>query len=200
MEEEIDSGFSAPIISCVITPLPTPPTSKEPDCFDERADEFLESLPRFGEELNSVGGQVNEFYRAFFPKAEREGERIVQECALEAQKVAQQIEQIKEDAKREISSTITASSGRLKEDANSTYLLALSVREIVIRNRRNYERVGEVKEFRGQGVPSGYVKLPTILNVADYPLLYRALGAKRKNREFEVYGEKNQIIYTGKGD
>lgn len=195
-----DSGFSVPIISCAITPLPTPPTSKEPSSFDERADEFLESLPRFGEELNSVGEQVNEFYRAFFPKAEAEGQRIVQECALEAQKVAQQIEQIKKDAKREISSTITASSGRLKESVNSTYLLALSVREIVIKNRRNYERVGEVKEFRGQGVPSGYVKLPAILSVVDYPLLYRALGAKRKSGGFEVCGEKNQIIYTGKGD
>ncbi|WP_305862514.1 hypothetical protein [Helicobacter cholecystus] len=200
MEEEIDSGFDAPVISSVITPLPIPPTSKEPSSFEQRADEFLESLPRFGEELNSVGEQINEFYRAFFPKAERESERIVQECEKEAQKVAGQIEQIKEDAKREISSTITASSGRLKESANSTYLLALSVREIVIKNRRNYERVGEVKEFRGIKVPSGYVKLPTILNIIDYPLLYRALGTKRESGSFEILGKENQIIYTGKGD
>lgn len=200
MKEEIDSGFNAPVISCVITPLPVPPTSKEPDHFDERADEFLESLPRFGEELNTIGEQVNEFYKAFFPKAESEGEKIKEELIKEAQKVAEQIEKIKEDAKKEIESTITASSGRLKESVMRTYLLVLSVREIVIKNRRNYERVGEVKEFRGIKVPSGYVKLPAILSVVDYPLLYRALGTKRESGGFEVLGKENQIIYTGKGD
>ena len=70
----------------------------------------------------------------------------------------------------------------------------------MIKNRRNYERVGEVKEFRGIKEPSGYVKLPAILSVVDYPLLYRALGAKRESGGFEVLGKENQIIYTGKGD
>ena len=197
MEKEKNSTL---LLSCVITPLPTPPTSREPSSFDERADEFLESLPRFGEELNSLKEGLSEFYEAFFPKAEREGERIVQECALEAKKVAERIEQIKEDAKKEIADIIVVSSGKLKESVESTYLLALSVREIVIRNRRNYERIGEVKEFVAKGVPRGYVKLPISLSVVEYPLLYHALRARSQKGVFKVFGKEGQIIYTGKGD
>lgn len=197
MEKEKNSTL---MLSCVITPLPTPPTSREPSSFDERADEFLESLPRFGEELNDFRDGVNEFYEAFFPKAKLEGEAIVQDCAKEGKKVAEQIKQIKEDAKKEIADIIVVSSGRLKESVMSTYLLALSVREIVIRNRRNYERIGEVKEFVAKGVPRGYVKLPASLSVVEYPLLYHALRTRSTKGVFEVYGKEGQIIYTGKGD
>ncbi|ANV98551.1 hypothetical protein BBW65_06975 [Helicobacter enhydrae] len=192
--EDIDSGMNAKVISCVITQLPKPPTSKEPDCFDERADAFLESLPTLVEEMNTVGEQVNEF----LPKLESEGEKIAQKCELKAQKVAEKIEQIKEDAKREIASIVTARSGMLKESAMRTYLLALSVREIVMKNRRNYERVGEVREFRGSEVGGGYVRLPAQLSVVEYPLLARALGVR--SGEFVVNGKEGEKIYTGKGE
>lgn len=43
-----------------VTPLPVPvPTSADPDNFDARADAFLDALPLFATELNSVASEVN---------------------------------------------------------------------------------------------------------------------------------------------
>ncbi len=198
MEQEVDSGFLWNSIEAQISPLPKPPTSKEPDHFDERADEFLESLPRLGEEINAFIEKTNEFSNSFYPMVSEMGKEILNECNSEAQKLSTEIHKIKEDAKKEIQSQIIASNGRLKEAVMRAYLLALSVREVVRRNRENYERVGEVREFRGGRTPRGYVRLPAVLKSAEYPLLKKALNAG--GEEFKVLGAKTKIIYTGKGD
>ena len=44
-----------------ITPLPKPPTTQDSINFDVRADEFLESLPKFADELNAFGKDIANF-------------------------------------------------------------------------------------------------------------------------------------------
>lgn len=43
-----------------ITPLPTPPTSADSASFNERADNFLLALPRFANELNAFGTNIEQ--------------------------------------------------------------------------------------------------------------------------------------------
>lgn len=42
-----------------ITQLPTPPTSTDTASFNERADRFVQSLPKFVDEINTFGSEIN---------------------------------------------------------------------------------------------------------------------------------------------
>ena len=115
MEQEVDSGFLWNSIEAQISPLPKPPTSKEPDHFDERADEFLESLPRLGEEINAFIEKTNEFSNSFYPMVSEMGKEILNECNSEAQKLSAEIHKIKEDAKRKYKAKLLQAMGDLKK-------------------------------------------------------------------------------------
>ena len=152
-----------------ITPLPKPPTTQDSISFDVRADEFLESLPKFADELNAFGKDIASFgdyveteleeeIKAKLEKAVQEGKNKIIETAKEKQKRLEAIAAIKSDKWQNIAQFIL--------------IMLKDIKANLEKERLERQRLLEYKLFFRESLPQGYKKPNSILKISDYPLVW----------------------------
>lgn len=152
-----------------ITPLPKPPTTQDSINFDVRADGFLESLPKFADELNAFGKDIANFgdyveteleeeIKAKLEKAVQEGKNKIIETAKEKQKRLEAIAAIKSD--------------RWQNIAQFILIMLKDIKANLEKERLEKQRLLEYKLFFRESLPQGYVKPHSILKISDYPLVW----------------------------
>lgn len=155
-----------------ITPLPKPPTTQDSLNFDIRADEFLESLPKFAEELNAFEANIN--------NVGTEVDNKLSEAIIRGK------EAIKSATNEGINSINSAADKRKKEllaiaaiksDSwqNIAQFILLLIRKIRAKQQKELEKRGcilEYKVFFRNALPKGYKKAGSTLLAKDYPLAW----------------------------
>lgn len=152
-----------------ITPLPKPPTTQDSINFDVRADDFLESLPKFADELNAFGKDIANFgdyveteleeeIKAKLEKAVQEGKNKIIETAKEKQKRLEAIAAIKSDKWQNIAQYIL--------------IMLKDIKANLEKERLKRQRLLEYKLFFRESLPQGYKKPNSILKISDYPLVW----------------------------
>ena len=152
-----------------ITPLPKPPTTQDNTNFDVRADAFLESLPKFADELNAFGKDIASFgdyveteleeeIKAKLEKAVQEGKNKIIETAKEKQKRLEAIAAIKSDKWQNIAQFIL--------------IMLKDIKANLEKERLKRQRLLEYKLFFRESLPQGYKKPNSILKISDYPLVW----------------------------
>lgn len=148
-----------------ITPLPKPPTTHDSINFDVRADEFLESLPKFADELNEFRLDIDEALKDSINKgkealtnATNNGISAVNSTALGRKKELLAIAAIKSDSWQNIAQFIL--------------FLLREIRNAQERELIEHDRMLEYKLFFRSSLPKGYKAPNSLLKTRDYPLAW----------------------------
>lgn len=160
-----------------ITPLPKPPTTQDSLNFDIRADEFLESLPKFADELNAFGEDTTNLGDTITQGLEdaiKEGKDKIIETAKEKQKELEAIAAIKSDSWQNIAQFIL--------------IMLKDIREKREKNGLEHQRLLEYKLFFRESLPKGFVSPNTILKINDYPLVWFYCKGTNKTLQKEGAG------------
>lgn len=182
-----------------ITPLPKPPTTQDSINFDVRADEFLESLPKFADELNAFGKDIINFgdyveteleeeIKAKLEKAVQEGRNKIIETAKEKQKRLEAIAAIKSD--------------RWQNIAQFILIMLKDIKANLEKERLERQRLLEYKLFFRESLPQGYVKPNSVLKISDYPLVWfyckdtNAVKSVQKEVRFTHFRLPQGNLYT----
>lgn len=155
-----------------ITPLPKPPTTQDSLNFDIRADEFLESLPKFAEELNAFGENIDNVGNVVekelvesiirgkeeIKSATNEGINSINTTANKREKELKAIEAIKSDSWQNIAQYIL--------------ILLKDIRAKREKEALEKQRMLEYKLFFRSSLPKGYVKPNSLVRIRDCPFAW----------------------------
>ncbi|PAF51277.1 hypothetical protein [Helicobacter sp. 13S00477-4] len=81
------------MVEIKITPLPIPPTTKDVASFARRADEFVESLPKFQKELNALGESLEQKTLKFKSELYVKNEELKEELKASTLEAIDSVEQ-----------------------------------------------------------------------------------------------------------
>lgn len=155
-----------------ISALPTPPTSKDVQSFDIRADAFVEALPRFGEELNAFGEQIG----LKMGEIQESINQSQEQANIAIQTYTEEQLELLSLAKDELIKELRAFGALQSEQfINTAQHILLTLRDIKYRRQKEKlerSRIGEYGLFFRHSLPGGYKPAGSVLKISRYPLAY----------------------------
>lgn len=155
-----------------ITPLPKPPTTQDSTNFDIRADEFLESLPKFAEELNAFVAEIDNIGNAMQSQLDNEIEKGKIALQYTTQNCLEKVQEVATQKQKRLEAIAAIKSDSWQNIAQFILLLLRKVRQKLEKEREQRERLLEYKLFFRSELPKGYVRARSMLKITQYPLAW----------------------------
>ena len=155
-----------------ITPLPKPPTTQDSVNFDIRADEFLESLPKFAEELNAFGVEIDNIGNVIENQLDNEIKKGKEKLEHATQKLLEKVQEVATQKQKRLEAIAAITSDSWQNIAQFILLLLRKVRQRFEKEREQRDRLLEYKLFFRSELPKGYVKAGSALKITQYPLVW----------------------------
>lgn len=155
-----------------ITPLPKPPTTQDSINFDMRADEFLESLPKFADELNAFGAEIDTIDNVIEKHLTEEIQKGKEALCSTTQECLEEIDKIAKEKQKRLEAIAAIKSDSWQNIAQFILLLLRKVRQRLEKEREQRDRLLEYKLFFRSELPKGYVKAGSALKITQYPLAW----------------------------
>lgn len=155
-----------------ITPLPKPPTTQDSINFDMRADDFLESLPKFAEELNAFGVEIDNIGNVIESQLDDEVKKGKEKLEHAMQELLEKVQEVATQKQKRLEAIAAIKSDSWQNIAQFILLLLRKVRQKLEKEREQRERLLEYKLFFRSELPKGYVKAGSALKITQYPLVW----------------------------
>ncbi|STQ86208.1 hypothetical protein LS73_000150 [Helicobacter muridarum] len=155
-----------------ITPLPQPPTTQDSINFDIRADAFLESLPKFADELNAFGLDVDEVGNVVHDNIQSAVETAKEDLKATTKESIASIEHAADKRAKELKAIAGIKSDSWQNIAQFILLLLREIRDTQEKELIEQDKMLEYKLFFRSSLPKGYKAPNSLLKIRDYPLAW----------------------------